>query len=339
MNSVERIMATIKFQKTDRPPAAPVQLLQGARLLNIGIPEYLQSAKNMAQGQIALVDKYDPDCVFGIPNVTEDVVPFGGDLYYFENGSPTIGKMAWRSWDDMENPQIQDPKGIEICTRTLNTINLLAKKYKGEKMIVGAVTAPFSLPSLLIGSEKWYELLWEDELIREPILKRVLDLTTNFCVKWANYQLQAGADAIVMADGMASATCIMREQFEQLALPNIISTIKAIDGPVIYEPIGYIQPFIDLMPTTGAVVVVLDCHDDVKTCRDAVHGKMAVMGNLNNIEMIRWTPEYTAEQCAKILELSRDGGVILSAQGPEVPWDVPGEVIQVIMDSARNWKN
>lgn len=339
MKSLERIVTTLKCEKVDHVPVLPVLLLQGAKILNMKLPQYLLNHEYIIQGQSGLVDKYGHDGVFGIPHVVEDVEPFGGAITYSEYGAPTIAKMAWRSWNDMEQTRVPDPAMHPALQRTLKTIEGLAKKFKGDKLIVGAAIAPFSLPSMLIGTEKWLELLWEDELIRAPLLKRTLGICRDFCVAWCNAQLQAGADVVVLADGIASATCIMREQFIQFAMPVIKETIGAIQGTVVYEPVGRIQPFIDLVPELGAGLVVLECSDDIKKCKEALQGKMTVIGNLNNIELIHWDREKTLQECFHVLEqASGGGGLILSTQGPEIPWDTPDTVIKAIVDSVTLWQ-
>lgn len=340
MNSLERILTTLGFQEPDRVPVLPVLLLQGAKALNLKLADYFQNAGHMAKGQEALMDRYGHDGVYGIPHVVEDIEPFGGQIVYCETGSPTVGKMAWRTWNDTNLSRVPDPTRHPALVRTLNTIEMLAKKFKGQKLIIGGAIAPLSLPSMLIGTEKLFELMfWEDELIRTPILTNVLNIAKDFCVAWCNAQLQAGADVVVLADGIASASCIMREHFQKYALPVLRETISAIQGTVVYEPVGRIEPFVDLLPGIGSGLVILECTDDIKKCKTVLNGKMAVMGNLNNIEMITWDRATTLNACFDLMDrVAPGGGFILGAQGPEIPWDVPDEVIQAIVEAPRMWK-
>ena len=337
MNSLERIMRVLNNQKPDRIPVTPILLLQGAKMLGLGLEEYFSKSEYMVQGQQKLVEKYDHDAVYGIPHIVEDIEAFGGKLLYFESGPPSVGKLAWNSWDDVPSKS-PDPLQHPAMQRTLSTIKSLAKVYKGEKLILGAVIAPFSLPSMLIGTERWMELLWEDELIRGPIMKQTMNVCMDFCIRWANAQLQAGADTVVVVDGMASATCIMREQFETLALPILKETIHSISGTVAFEPLGSIEPFIDLVGDIGASLILLEHRDNLKRCKQVLDGKMAIMGNLNNIEMIRWEKDTTRRKALEVLkQIGDESGFILSNQGPEIPWDVSEEVIQTIVDTAKSW--
>ncbi len=337
MNSLERIIATIGYQTTDQVPVLPVLLLQGAKLLHTPLPLYLQNPNAIAQGQQALVEKYGHDGVFGVPCFITDILAFGGTIAYAAEGSPCVGKLAWRNWSDLEHVKLLQPKQYPALANVLKTIELLAAKYKGKKLIVGSAVGPFSLPSILIGTEKWMELLWEDDILRGPIMRQCLEICKDFCVIWAREQLQAGADIVVLVDGIASATCITREQFEQMALPYIQKTIAEIDGLVGYEPLGRIEPFIDLLPNIGCKVLMLECHDDLAQCKKVVMPHTSIMGNLNNIEMIHWTQEQAQQACIQALNQGYPGnGFILSNQA-EIPWDTPDHIISCIIQTAKSW--
>ncbi|NUM37303.1 MAG: uroporphyrinogen decarboxylase family protein [Candidatus Brocadiae bacterium] len=339
MDSLDRILKTLCFKEPEMVPVLPVLLLQGAKELKLSIREYFSKHENIIEGQTLLVQKYGHDGVYGFPHVVEDVEAFGGELMYFESGPPSVGKMAWRSWSDLDKIKMPSFSSSPTMMRTLKTIEGLASRFKGQKLIVGAAIAPFSLPSMLIGTEPWFELLWEDELIREPILNKVLNITKNLCVSWCNAQIQAGADVVVLADGIASATCIMRNQFEKYALPVIKDTIHAIEGTVVYEPVGHIEPFVDLLPQIGSGLVILEHKDNIKKCKEALYGKMSVMGNLNNIEILRWDKEIALQKCLALLnQVAPGGGFILSTQGPEIPWGTSDEVIHAIVESVKIWQ-
>ncbi len=339
MNSFEQIIETLAYRQPEKIPVLPVLLLHGAKMLNMPLPAYLQDSNAIIRGQSALLERYGHDGIFGVPCFIADIEAFGGKLAYSECGSPSVGKMAWRTWADMEAARPVLPKQHPVLSRILQTTENIASIYKGKKLIIGGCIGPFSLPSILIGTEKWMELLWEDELLRGPIMRQCLEICKDFCITWANAQLQAGADIVVIADGMASATCIMREQFEQFALPYIKKTISAIQGPVGYEPLGRIEPFIDLLPDIGAKLLLLECEDNLANCKKALNGKMAIMGNINNIQMTHWTKQEAIQASQQALQQGAPGGgFILSNQGPEVPWDTPEEVIEAIVQSARNWQ-
>ncbi len=339
MTSLERVLTTVALKEPDRVPVFPVLLMQGARELGLPLPEYFTRGEALARGQLALLERYGHDCVLGVPHVVQDAAAFGCGLIYFDDGPPSVDRMVLRSFDEASSLQAPDPADSDVLRPTFDALEGLATAVKGKVPILGACIAPFSLPSMLMGTDRWMQLLFESPSVRDPLLNHLMEVATTFVVSWANLQLERGADIIVLADGMASASVIFRNQFEELALPVVRETIAAIQGPVVYEGVGSLQPFIDLLPDTGAAAIILDCHDDLAACKEAVGDRVTLVGNLNNVAMVTWTVEEMRRQAESAIQAGGDrGGYILSAQGPEIPWDVPDEVIQAMVLAPRVYR-
>lgn len=340
MNAFERVVTVLQGGIPDCVPVFPVLLQQGAAELNVSLPEYFRYGENWAHGQLRLWQRYGHDCVFGIPHVVEDVTAFGASLMYFENGAPSVGRMVinrYEAWFDLAIP---DPVETPELQETLRAIEWLKSQLGGEVPVAGACIAPFSLPSMLMGTEHWMRLLFlEPPELRAEVLPQILDITTEFCVRWANLQLEAGADAIVLADGMASAAVITRNQFIDLALPSVRNTLAQINGPVIHEGVGDIYPMLDLIAETGAVGVILTYQDDLAAAKSEVGHNLVLLGNLNNIDIRNWTPHQMRQKAQIALEQgAANGRFILSAQGPEIPLGTAPEVIQAMIDTGHNWR-
>ena len=338
MTSLERLLATVTHQVPDHPPVMPVMLMQGAQELGLSLEEYFSKGQHYANGQLHLLEKFGHDCVIGVPHVVEDTVAFGATLMYFRNGPPSLGKMVIREFNDIHKMRAADPKSVPALQETLHAIELLAKQVKGKVPIIGAAVAPFSLPSLLMGAEKWVDLLFSEPAVRDPLLAQALASARDFCLAWANAQLQAGADVIVLADGMASATMITRDEFKQFALPVIRETIPQIKGPVVWEGVGSALSLIDLIADAGAVAIVLDCHDDLAQAHPLAAGKITVMGNMNNIAMRRWSPEKMREQTQAALDATGGTDYIVGAQGPEIPLGVSDDAIRAMIETVKTWQ-
>jgi uroporphyrinogen decarboxylase len=65
---------------------------------------------------------------------------------------------------------------------------------------------------------------------------------------------------------------------------------------------------------------------------------MAVIGNLNGIEMRRWTAAQAAAAVKKaIAAAGPGGGFVLSDTHGEIPWQVPDEVLFATCEASREW--
>lgn len=338
MNSLERVVATIMGEQVDRPPVIPVMLMQGAQLLNIPLNEYQNSGHQIAKGQIALIEKFGHDAVFGFPHVVQDATPWGAGLVHFKEGPPSVSKMVINDFAQIDQLQAPDPLSSRNLHETLEAIASLKRQLKGEYPVIGAAIAPFSLPSMLMGTEKFMSLLFDDQTITNRYLNKLLQQTIKFVANWCNLQVEAGADTIVLADGIASATVLRRDQFEKFALPTIKEIIKQIPVPVVYESVGATSSIIDLLGTTGAAVAVLDSTDDLITSQKKLGtNKLALMGNLNNISSLEWSELKMKIDVRNIIHETENYPFIISFQGPEVPFHMPHNLLKVMIDTVKQF--
>ena len=86
------------------------------------------------------------------------------------------------------------------------------------------------------------------------------------------------------------------------------------------------------------MIVGASVEEDLGALKAAFRGKAAVLGNLNGIEMRRWTPEHTERVVREaIAKGGPGGGFILSDNHGEIPWQVPDEVLLAISGAAHRW--
>ncbi|MAG98616.1 MAG: uroporphyrinogen decarboxylase family protein [Alphaproteobacteria bacterium] len=78
--------------------------------------------------------------------------------------------------------------------------------------------------------------------------------------------------------------------------------------------------------------------EDLCQVKAAARGRLTLVGNLNGVEMRRWTPEK-AEEIVKdaISKAARGGGFILSDNHGEIPWQVPESVLEAQSNAIHKW--
>ncbi|WP_147535427.1 uroporphyrinogen decarboxylase family protein [Bacillus marasmi] len=338
MNSIERVVNAVTFQQVDRVPVIPVALTQGAKLLNVDLPTYQQSGVHLANGQLKLLERLGHDGVVGVPHVIQDLVPWGLPLTYNLNGSPILSKTLFTRGEDIVNLKVPNPASSHETMETLKAINILAKEVGHHTPVIAAQIAPFSLPSMLMGTGPFLRLLLEEDRNGDQYMNLLLDKCKQYVVSWAKQMVEQGALIIVLADGMASETVISRRLFEKYVHPLLTETIKEIGVPVVYEPVGSTQGILDLIATTGALVAIIEHKDNLLECKKIAQGRIAIMGNFNNIEMLNWNPIRTQLEVKKAINKAATGyGYIVSSQGPEIPYNVPIEVIETMVHATKEF--
>jgi uroporphyrinogen decarboxylase len=171
------------------------------------------------------------------------------------------------------------------------------------------------------------------------LLDRLLRVNEEFCVAWANAQIAAGAAAIGYADPVSSPTIVPRELYLKTGFPAAKRTIARIKGPVATSfASGRCLSILDDVAQTGTVGVGVSALEDLAAAKAACRGRLTVMGNLNAIEMRRWTPaEAELKVKEAIAAAGPGGGYVLTDNHGEIPWQVPDDILSTMADAVCTW--
>ncbi len=279
--------------------------------------------------------KYGNDLLYSIFYAAIEVEAWGATAIYREDGPVNAGAPFIRRPEDildLEVPSVQDhPRLAEV----LETTAQLQRAAAGEVPVVGVVMAPFSLPVMQMGFGPYLLLMH-----RQPeLFERLMALNEEFCVAWANAQLAAGATAITYYDPVSSTTIVPRSTYLDTGHEIARRTLARIDGPTAtHFAAGRCLEIVDDVAKTGTAIMGVSVEEDLAELKTASAGRLTLLGNLNGIEMARWTPE-TAEQAVKtaIAKAGRGGGFILSDNHGEIPWQVTDDVLLAIGEAVRKW--
>ncbi len=335
MTSMQRVLTTLGHKEPDRVPLFLLLSLHGAKELDLPIQDYFAKAENVAEGQLRLRAKFDHDCLYSFFYAPVEIEAWGGEVIFRDDGPPNSGA-----------PFIGDPEQIlSLKPPEIEKTPCLAKVLKATEMmkarvgedcpIIGVVMSPFSLPVMQMGFDRYLDLM-ED---RPELFERLMQVNEEFCVAWANAQLRAGATAICYFDPVSSATIIPPDIYRRTGFAVAKRTVARIQGPTAtHLASGRSLPILGDIAQTGTAVVGVSGLEDLAQVKSACRGKLTVLGNLNGIEMRRWSPAEAETAVRKsIAQAGPGGGFILSDNHGEIPWQVPEEVLLTIAAATRRW--
>lgn len=335
MTSAERAATAMAFREPDRVPFFLPVTMHAARELGMTLEEYLADPVHLVEGQLRLRAKYGSDFLYAFGYGAIEHEAFGGTVRFFEDGPPNAADVVIRADEDirsLEPPRIADSPQL---LRQLEAVRGLAEAAAGEVMVVSVVISPFSLPIMQMGFDRYLPLLYE----RPDLAERLHRVNEEFCVAWANAQFAAGADAVAYFDPVSSATIVPHELFARVGLPLLTRTIARFDGPAAAAlASGRTLPIVDALARSGAAMLGASNDDDLAEVKAAATGRITVSGNLNGIEMRRWT-EADAEAAVKaaIAAAGRGGGFVLSDAHGEIPVQVPEQVLLAMRAAVHEW--
>jgi len=335
MTSLERVLMTLGHQEPDRVPMFLLLTMHGAKELGLSIKDYFSKAEYVVEGQLRLREKYRNDCIYAFFYAPVEVEAWGAEVVYCDDGPPNSGEPLLRHADEIATLDVPPVKQTPCLLKVLQAIEQLKASVQTNAPIIGVVMSPFSLPVMQMGFEAYLDLMHG----QSTLFQQLMQVNIEFCVQWANAQLEAGATAICYFDPVSSPTIIPRDRYLQTGWDIANRTIAQIHGPIaIHMASGRCLPIVDDLVQIGTAVVGTSYVEDLIELKAVCAGKISILGNLNGIEMARWS-EARAEQVVKdaIAKAGKGGGYIVSDNHGEIPFQVPDNVLLAISEAVHRW--
>ena len=335
LTSLQRVLTTLGHQEPDRVPYFLLVTMHGAKELGLSIEEYYSKAEYVVEGQLRMRQKYRHDCLYSFFYASLELEAFGGETIFLLDGPPNAAEPVIRKPEDilrMVPPRVQD---CACLHKVLEAERQLKAQVGADAPIIGVVMSPVSLPVMQMGFEAYLDLMLE----RPDLLDCLLRVNEEFCVEWANAQLRAGATAICYFDPVSSSTVVTRQQYLQMGWQSSRRTLARIKGPTAtHFASGRCLPILADVAQTGTALVGVSAEEDLPALKAAAQGQLTLLGNLNGVEMRRWSAEEASNHVKNaIAQAGRGGGFILSDNHGEIPFQVHEDTLLAIADAVHAW--
>jgi uroporphyrinogen decarboxylase len=168
-----------------------------------------------------------------------------------------------------------------------------------------------------------------------------MKINEEFCVSWANAQLEAGATAICYYNPLSSYSIIERKTYLTSGYELDKRTISRINGATATHLASAISlPAIEEIINTKTAILGFSTDDDLISIKKAAKDRICLLGNLNAVEMANWSKEKVHKEVKNIIfKAGEGGGLIISDNHGEIPWQVPEEVLLEISKAVRLYGN
>ena len=335
MNPIDRVLTALSFKEPDRVPLVQSLTIYGAKELGITIEDYYSNPLNVVEAQVLMQKKYSNDCYLGVYYGAAEFEAFGGKVIFSGDGPPNAGSPVINSFNDIENLKDPEIEECKILQNILQTIKLLKEESNGKIPILGLVISPFSLPVMQMGFEKYLDLI-----ITSPLkFWKLMEINKRFAIRWANMQLEAGATAIGFVDPVSSPTIISKKMFLETGFKIAKDVIPAIKGATATSyASGLSLQNMEELVQTGTAMFAVSSKEDIGVAKRLSNSRLAIMGNLNGIEMCRWDKKDTENAVKDIIKkAAKGGGFVLTDNHGEIPLQVPEAVLLTIAEAVDKY--
>lgn len=339
-NSMELFSSLFKGEIPKRVPLAINMIDQGAIEMNMTMENYYSKAEYVAEGQIKLKKKYDHDIVWGLHYLGRLAEMLGSKkTIYPKLGAPNVGDLIIKNWDDIEKLEI--PNNIEEIPAfkiQADTIKLLNEEFGGTCPVAVGVTGSFSTPAILMGVDKWLELLLMGP---EELKNLLLQKCNQFVGTVTNAFFKAGVTMVVYANSICTVDFFTPKKLEEIAIPWIVNDTKltGTNGMVYFNGGGRINPIIDsLITKAGFGVIYTNPLDDVTESKKIVNGRALLASPINDIPLIHQSAKEIRAEVKRIIKAGyRDGGFIFGTL--VMPAMIPEQNIHTLIEAAKEFGN
>lgn len=335
MTGMERLVAAINGTLADRIPVFCNLLDQGAKELGLSLEEYYSSGEHVAEAQLKMRAKYGYDCLWSLFYVGKEAELLGcRKIIFAKDGPPNVGEMVIKKYDDITRLQVPDDiTSHPAFAEELKCLRILKAEAGGKYPICAYLTASMTMPAILMGMEKWLQMLM---LGPNDLRDELLAKCSDFFQKQAAAYRAAGADVLVYSNPFGSTDVIPLKFFNELSIPWMARDLGpgGTGGIVYYCGSSRFNNVIRaVIERLGIGVFYLSPMDDIAEGKRLVAGRGLTCGVINDIMLLEWSKEEIRAEVKRMIAAGKPGGKFLFGT-LVMPYNIPEENIRIMLEAA-----
>lgn len=332
---MERLTAAINGGACDRVPVFSIMLDQGAKELGMSLEEYYSRGEAVAEGQLRLRAKYGYDNLWCLFYVGKEAELLGcRKVLFASDGPPNVGELVIKKREDIHNLEIpRDMADHPAFAEPLKCMRILRAESGGRYPICVYLTASITLPAILMGMDRWMDLLLNGpaELRDELLIK-----SSEFFRAQLEVYRKAGAHIFVYSNPYGSTDILPKKLLENVSIPWMKRDLagQSMDGFVYYCGGARLNRVIDLVARElGFNAFYLSPWDDIAEGKRLVAGRGLVGAAINDTRLIDWSEKEIRAEVKRMMEAGLPGGRFLFGT-LLMPYRIPEANLRVLFESA-----
>lgn len=335
ITGIDRLKSAANGKTTDRIPVFCNLLDQGARELGLSLKEYYSKGEYVAEGQLKMREKYGYDNLWSLFYVGKEAELLGcKNIIYSEFGPPNVGHMVISKLEDIHKLEIpEDISSHPKFEETLKCLQILKKESDGKYPICAYLTASMTMPALLMGMEKWIDLLLSGPYdLRDELLEK----TSEFFRKQLIAYRDAGVNVFLYSNPFGSLDFVPIKLFEELSVPWMLKDLHSLDlqSVVYYCGGARLNPVINsVIEKIGLTNFYLSPLDDLSEGKKIIAGRALYAGVINDIKLVEWTKNEIRNEVKRIMDIGMNGDKFLFGT-LVMPLSIPEHNIRAMLEAA-----
>jgi MtaA/CmuA family methyltransferase len=332
VNARQRFQHALRLEPVDRPPVAAVATgitVQMMERRGIFWPQAHHDADLLAGLAESIYMYTGVECIKLPFCMSIEVEAFGTPIDFRTIDTlPTESAHIYQQPSDLRIPADFFDRGRVPVV--LQAIAALRKKYADEAPLVSSIVGPFTLANKLFGFDNF--LVWT--ISNPEYVHAVMEALTPLAIRYANAQVEAGADAITLGEASCSGSLISPATYRDFIAPYHSQMAAGISAPTILHICGKSTRHLPYIAETGVTAYNFDEGVDLSAACQHLKGKVAITGSVPTLShLLNGTPESVYQSAWECLE----AGVDMLTPGCAMAPHTPLENIEAMCQAARDW--
>ena len=293
---------------------------------------FLAMAKNpelAAEVTLQPIRRFGMDGAVLFSDILLPLEAMGMELFFDQRG-PVLPKPV-RTAEAVEALEVIDPaEKLQYVGESLERVH--AELPEGTAML-GFCGAPFTLASYAIegGTSKAFAELRRMMYHETAAFEALLDKLAEVVIRHLRFQVEHGADAVVVFDSWASS--LGRDDWQRYAAPWMKRVLDGVDAPRLAFA-GASDHLLEDLADLGPDGIAIDHRTSVDSAFERVGGRVALQGNLDPAALLS-NPEEVHRRATAILDQAagRPGHVLALGHGV-MKWTDP-ECVAAFVNAAK----
>jgi uroporphyrinogen decarboxylase len=312
----------------DRPGIAPLMGLPGVRLSGTSLKQNLENAEVQFASLKILYDRFHPDAMFTMMDLSVEVQACGAELSRPENRAFSVKQHPVGSAADLRKLKEPDPASdgrmpvvLDVTSRMSRELDCVNATY---------VSGPFTLASLLTGAGNALR-----SVIREQdYMRDLLEYCTRLIIRYARAVVEHGADLLCILEPTAGV--LSPQQFEKNSGWYLREIIAAVPAPSILHICGDTTVLIPNMLATSCWGISLDWQVDMNRVLEQAGGRTQVLGNIDPVNVVAYGNAQEVEGAlAELVHLAGTNHNLTISTGCDLPLDTNMENLSYLFSEFR----
>ena len=219
----QRIERLLEGKTADRVPFCPAVYEHKAALIGVRPSEMCRDADLFERAIVREVEVYDPDMlVVGCDVYDVEAEAIGCEVLYPDStGVPAVRTRVIGPGDDVQALAVPDPSRDGRMPLHLEVGRRIQARFGRERIVRGALTAPFSMAAELAGPEELLVAM----LDRPALAGDLLRFAAEVCKSYGRAFAEAGL-GVILFDSHASPPMTYPEIYRRIILPPTAGVIR-----------------------------------------------------------------------------------------------------------------